>query len=67
MKLIVRNNQGEEFTHHCESFDGYDIFLEARELWGNNWENYMVLKGTEVLENVLNPNTLDPENAERIH
>jgi hypothetical protein len=51
---------------HCEEFRGYDVFVEAREQWGYNWSTYMVLNGSEILESVLNPNTLDPLNAARI-
>ena len=67
MILTIRNNQGQEFEHHCDQFIGYDVFIEARDLWGNNWQTYLVLAGTEILESVLNPNTLDPERVERIH
>jgi len=67
MKLTIRNNLGDEFQHECREFIGYDVFVEAREHWGYNWETYLVLSGTEILESVLNPNTLDPLNAARIH
>lgn len=67
MILTILNDQGQEFEHHCDKFIGYDVFVEAREHWGDDWETYQVLAGTEVLESVINPNTLDPQQAERIH
>lgn len=67
MILTVRNDFGDEFQHHCREFIGYDVFIEARELWGYNWNTYLVINGSEVLEKVINPETLDPENAQRIH
>jgi hypothetical protein len=53
--------------HECQEFIGYDVFVEARDHWGYDWETYLVLNGSEILENVLNPNTLDPQNVQRIH
>jgi hypothetical protein len=67
MILTVRNNLGLEFMHECQEFIGYDVFVEARDHWGYDWETYLVLNGSEILENVLNPNTLDPQNVQRIH
>jgi hypothetical protein len=67
MMLTVRNDQGLEFYHECQEFIGYDVFIEAREHWGYNWQTYIVLAGTEILESVINPDTLDPEQAQRIH
>jgi len=66
MILTIRNDLGQSFQMHCEEFRGYDVFVEAREQWGYNWSTYMVLNGSEILESVLNPNTLDPLNAARI-
>jgi hypothetical protein len=67
MKLTIRNDLGQEFEMNCREFIGYDVFIEARENWGYNWNTYMVLDGVEILESVLNPNTLDPTTAQRIH
>lgn len=67
MILTVRNDQGQEFEHHCDQFVGYDVYVEACDLWGNNWHTYTVISLDQILEKVLNPNTLDPTTAERIH
>jgi hypothetical protein len=66
MKLTVRNDQGQEFYYECQEFIGYDVFCEARENWGYEWHTYMVLKGSECIESVINPDNLDPLSAQRI-
>jgi hypothetical protein len=67
MKLTVRNDFGQEFDYLCEQFMGYEVFQEARENWGYEWNTYQVLKGDEVIERVINPMTLDPKSAVRIY
>lgn len=59
MKLTIRNDWGDEFLHECQEFIGYDVFVESREYWGTNWETYLVLNGTEILESVVNPDAID--------
>lgn len=62
MKLLVKNDQGEFFEHTCETFEGYDVFCEANELWGTQgWETYTVSDKGIVLMNVINPNALDTD------
>lgn len=67
MILTIRNSAGDEFEHHCKEFIGYDVFVDARDHWGYDWDTYMVLDGVTVLENVINPDRLDPTTAQRIH
>lgn len=63
MKLTVKNNLGQEFEYTTEEFSGYDVFCEARERWGFDWETYTVTNGSQVIENVINPDYLEPVNV----
>lgn len=61
MKLTVKNEQGQVFQYECQEFEGYDVFQEANEQWGElGWETFSVFQGDQVLINVINPNCLDP-------
>jgi hypothetical protein len=66
VKLLVRNDLGNHFEHDCTEFIGYEVFVLAREHWGYDWNTYMVLNGSEILENVINPNSLDPQSAQMV-
>jgi hypothetical protein len=67
MILIIRNDQGQWFEFECPSFQGYDVFCAVRDQWDYDWHTYQVIHEDQVLENVLNPNGLDPSTAVSIH
>ena len=67
MKLTIRNDQGLEFLFECKEFIGYDVFCAVRDQWDYDWHTYQVIDQDQVLENVINPNHLDPSTAESIH
>ena len=67
MQLLVRNDLGEMFKHNCDYFDGFEIFELANDYWDNNWQSYSVIENDAVIENVINPNYLDPQSARTLH
>jgi hypothetical protein len=63
MKVILRNNLGLEYSYNCEEFVGYDAFTIARDIWENDWKTYEVISDSIILENVINPNFIEPKNV----
>ena len=68
MKLLVQEENGDSFTLSFPRFEGYIVFHEANDYWGQQgWKTYTVSLGNTILERVINPNYLDPLNAQHIH
>lgn len=61
MDYMVRNEQGLEFTHTTEVYQGYEIFQAVDFNWSDDWNTYTVYnEQQEVMERVFNPTRTNP-------
>lgn len=61
MNVQVINDTLEEFEMEITSIEeqGLDIFLTAKNIWGENWYEYLVWHENMILERVMNPDVIE--------
>ena len=60
MDVYVVNDRLEDFTFSITSVeeDGLDIFLNAKNLWNDDWREYVVWHNNRIIQRVFNPDIL---------
>ena len=60
MNVYVVNDRLEDFTFSITSVeeDGLDIFLNAKNLWNDDWSEYVVWHNNRIIQRVFNPDIL---------
>ena len=58
INVYVVNDQLDNFSIDIKTIeeDGVHVFLTARDLWGDDWHEYLVWMDNIVIQRVINPN-----------
>jgi len=57
MNVLVINDSLEEFQFEINNIeeDGLDIFLNAKNIWNDDWSEYVVWYRNCIIQRVINP------------
>ena len=60
MLVYVVNDKLEDFSIEIASIEeeGLDIFLNAKNIWNDNWDEYLVWYNNTIIQRVINPDRL---------